>query len=233
MTTPSPAAGEDFAAADAPVIEHLRANPDFFVRNDSLLSTLRLPHARGGGSVSLVERQVEMLREKNHTLESKLAELVVVARANEQLVVKFHDMTRRLLGASDRQDAVMRLEQSLREDFDLVHAKLVLFGKGAVGITPNRFVSCMDAKDAALGGFDSLFAGGKPRCGQVRDSQRDYLFGPEGAVVSSVALVPIGTPVACGLLALGSPDRNRFNPGISTDFLSRLADLVGDALTRG
>ena len=142
-------------------------------------------------------------------------------------------MTRRLLGAGDRQDAVMRLEQSLREDFDLTHSKLVLFGKGAVGITANRFVSCMDAKDATLGGFDSLFAGGKPRCGQVRDSQREYLFGPEGAVVSSVALVPIGSPTSCGLLALGSPDRNRFNPGISTDFLSRLADLVGDALTRG
>lgn len=233
MTTPSAAAGDDLAAADAPVAEYLRANPDFFVRNEGLLSTLRLPHARGGGAVSLVERQVEMLREKSQSLEARLAELVVIARANEQLVVKFHDMTRRLLGAVDRQDAVMRLEQSLREDFDLAHTKLVLFGKGAVGITANRFVSCMDAKDAQLGGFDSLFAAGKPRCGQVRDSQRDYLFGPEGAVVSSVALVPIGAPVACGLLALGSPDRNRFNPGISTDFLSRLADLVGDVLTRG
>ncbi len=233
MTTPPAAAGEDLAAADAPIAEYLRASPDFFVRNDALLSTLRLPHARGGGAVSLVERQVEMLREKSQSLETKLAELVIVARSNEQLVVKFHDMTRRLLGAMDRQDAVMRLEQSLRQDFDLTHTKLVLFGKGAVGITPNRFVSCMDVKDAQMGGFDSLFAAGKPRCGQVRDSQREYLFGPEGAVVSSVALVPIGSPVSCGLLALGSPDRNRFNPGISTDFLSRLADLVGDALTRG
>ncbi len=50
----------------------------------------------------------------------------------------------------------MRLEQSLREDFDITHSKLVLFGPAATGIIANRFVSCMDAKDAGLGGFDSL-----------------------------------------------------------------------------
>jgi uncharacterized protein YigA (DUF484 family) len=93
-------------------------------------------------------------------------------------------------------------------------------------------VNCIEAKEAALGGFDSLFAGGKPRCGQVRDSQREYLFGSEGAVVSSVALVPLGGKSPCGLLALGSPDRDRFNPGVSTDFLSRLSELVGDVLSR-
>lgn len=233
MTTPPARDGEDTASADAPIAEYLRQNPEFFVRNEALLATLRLPHVRGGGAVSLVERQVEVLRDKSQALESRLAELVTIARANEQLVVKFHDLTRRMLGASNRQEAVMRLEQSLREDFDITHSKLVLFGPAATGIIANRFVSCMDAKDAGLGGFDSLFSSGKPRCGQVRDSQRDYLFGSEGAVVSSVALVPLGGQMPCGLLALGSPDRDRFNPGVSTDFLSRLSELVGDVLGRG
>jgi uncharacterized protein YigA (DUF484 family) len=233
MTTPPARDDEAIASADAPVVDYLRQHQDFFVRNEALLATLRLPHARGGGAVSLVERQVEVLREKSHSLEGKLAELVAVARSNEQLVVKFHQLTRRLLGAATRQDAVARLEQSLREDFDITHSKLVLFGPAAAGITPNRFVSCMTVKDAGLGGFDSLFAAGKPRCGQVRDSQREYLFGSEGAVVSSVALVPLAGPTPCGLLALGSADRDRFNPGISTDFLSRLSEMVGDALTRG
>ena len=97
-------------------------------------------------------RQVEVLRDKSQALESRLAELVTIARANEQLVVKFHDLTRRMLGAPNRQEAVMRLEQSLREDFDITHSKLVLFGPAATGIIANRFVSCMDAKDAGLGG---------------------------------------------------------------------------------
>jgi uncharacterized protein YigA (DUF484 family) len=34
-----------------------------------------------------------------------------------------------------------------------------------------------------------------------------------------------------GLLALGSADRDRFHPGMSTEFLARLADLITDALS--
>ena len=40
--------------------------------------------------------------------------------------------------------------------------------------------------------FEALLATGKPRCGQVRDTQRDFLFGPEAASIGSVALVPLG-----------------------------------------
>ena len=76
MTTPPARDGEDTASADAPIAEYLRQNPEFFVRNEALLATLRLPHVRGGGAVSLVERQVEVLREKSQALESRLAEQI-------------------------------------------------------------------------------------------------------------------------------------------------------------
>jgi hypothetical protein len=45
-----------------------------------------------------------------------------------------------------------------------------------------------------------------------------------------VALVPLGEKGSLGLLALGSADRDRFHPGMSTEFLARLADLITDAL---
>ena len=233
MTTPQVRDSADSTSGDAPIAEYLRQNPDFFVRHDSLLAGLKLPHARSGATVSLVERQVEVLREKSQTLESKLTELVAVARANEQLVDKIHGFTRRLLGAASRQEAIARIEQSLREDFEVFSSVLVLFGGGVMGIAADRFVSCVESKDPGLTGFESLFSSGKPRCGQVRDSQRDFLFGADSAGISSVALVPLGGKEAFGLLALGSPDRDRFNPGMSTEFLARLGELVGDALSRG
>jgi len=158
---------------------------------------------------------------------------VAVARANEQLVDKIHGFTRRLLGAASRQEAIARIEQSLREDFEVFSSVLVLFGGGVMGIAADRFVSCVESKDPGLTGFESLFSSGKPRCGQVRDSQRDFLFGADSAGISSVALVPLGGKEPFGLLALGSPDRDRFNPGMSTEFLARLGELVGDALSRG
>ena len=71
---------------DPSVGEYLQTYPDFFERNGALLAKLRLPHLRdAGATVSLVERQVEVLRERNQTLERKLKELVDVARANDVL----------------------------------------------------------------------------------------------------------------------------------------------------
>jgi len=57
---------------DLSVAEYLQTYPDFFERNGPLLAKLRLPHLRdAGATVSLVERQVEVLRERNQSLERK------------------------------------------------------------------------------------------------------------------------------------------------------------------
>src|ERR1700694_1108958 len=91
----------------------------------ALRARLRLPHARGGSTISLVERQIEVLREKQAALESKLAELVRVARANDAISERLHRFTHRLLlGAVPREQAVARIEAGLREDFDAFHAAL-------------------------------------------------------------------------------------------------------------
>jgi len=87
------------------------------------------------------------------------------------------------------------------------------------------------ADDSNLKSFETLFSSGKPRCGQVRDSQREFLFGADANDMGSVALVPLGDKGSVGLLALGSTDRDRFHPGMSTEFLARMGDLVSDALT--
>jgi uncharacterized protein len=220
------------AAADGEeesIASYLQRHPEFFERHQALLARLKLPHARGGSTISLVERQIEVLREKQAQLEGKLAELVSVARANDAISDRLHRFTRRLLGVVPRIEALARIEAGLREDFDAFHAALVLID-GVVDPTTPRFVRSVPADDPNLKSFESLFASGKPRCGQARDSQREFLFGPEGLELGSVALVPLGEKGSLGLLALGSPDRDRFHPGMSTEFLARLAELVTDSL---
>ncbi|HTW37804.1 MAG TPA: DUF484 family protein, partial [Steroidobacteraceae bacterium] len=84
-----------------------------------------------------------------------------------------------------------------------------------------------------LKSFESLFSNGKPRCGQARDSQREFLFGADAQDMGSVALIPLGEKASpLGLLALGSADRDRFHPGMSTEFLARVGDLITEALAR-
>jgi len=94
------------------------------------------------------------------------------------------------------------------------------------------FLRKLPADDTNMRTFEALLATGKPRCGQVRDTQRDFLFGPEAASIGSVALVPLGDAGSVGLLALGSAERERFHPGMSTEFLKRMGELITDALSR-
>src|SRR5246500_2507348 len=104
--------GEESIAA------YLQRNPEFFERHLALLARLKLPHARGGSTISLIERQIEVLREKQAALEGKLAELVSVARANDAISERLHRFTRRLLRAVPHGEALTSIEAGLREDFD-------------------------------------------------------------------------------------------------------------------
>src|SRR5579871_3268680 len=212
------------------IAAYLQHNPDFFERHHAVLARLRLPHSRGGSTISLVQRQIEVLREKHAAVEAKLAEFVRVARANDALADKLHGFTRKLLRAAGSPEAVIAtMESSLRMDFDAFHSVLVLVGSYP-DIPPQRFVRVARADDSNLKSFETLFSSGKPRCGQARDSQREFLFGADANDIGSVALVPLGDKGSIGLLALGSTDRDRFHPGMSTEFLARMAELIADAL---
>jgi len=234
MSTQS-ARGVPASQTDEERIErYLSLNPDFFERHQPLLARMRLPHMRTGSTVSLVERQVEVLREQKTDADRRLAEFIAVARANDQLADRIHRFTRRLLRAASPAAALTTLEASLREDFDAFHSVLLLTNapESLRNIDLEPFMRKLAADDANMRTFEALLATGKPRCGQVRDTQRDFLFGPEAASIGSVALVPIGDAGSIGLLALGSAERERFHPGMSTEFLKRMSELITDALSR-
>ena len=219
------------------VTQYLQQHPDVFDRHPQLLTRLRLQHPRNGTTVSLIERQVEVLREKHAALEQKLGEFVRVARANDALADKIHRFTRRLLRTATRTQALSQIEAGLREDFDAYHTVLVLqVPKGTAGAPPGdtatRFLLQVSSDNPIFKSFESLFNNARPRCGQVRDSQRDFLFGSEAAAIGSVALIPLTAMTPPGLLALGSVDRERFHPGMSIEFLGRMAELIADSLLR-
>jgi uncharacterized protein YigA (DUF484 family) len=231
MTT-QPARGLAAGQTDEERIErYLGLNPDFFERHQPLLARMRLPHMRTGSTVSLVERQVEVLRDQKNEADKRLSEFIAVARANDQLADRIHRFTRRLVRAPNAVAALNAVEASLREDFDAFQSVLLLTAPIEALRTGEHepFLRAVAPDDTNIKTFEALLSTGKPRCGQVRDSQRDYLFGPEAASIGSVALVPLSN---IGLLALGSAERERFHPGMSTEFLKRMGELITDALSR-
>ena len=199
------------------VCHYLAAHPDFFERNARVLGKLRIPHEIGG-TVSLVERQVSILRQKEVKLERQLRELIQVARDNDDG-----------LNAT-----VAAVEEAMRAGFGADQAVLVLFGNpdSFDDVDVGRFFRVVQREDEALGPFSTFLKGSGPRCGQVRDAQRNFLFKADAEDIGSVALVPLGNKASIGFLAIGSVDANRFHPGMSIDFLNRVGDLITGALNR-
>jgi uncharacterized protein YigA (DUF484 family) len=233
-TSPVRGLKAEAALNDGSVAEYLQSAPDFFERNRQLLDKLRLPHGRReGATISLVERQVELLRERNESAERKLRDLIEVARVNDQLTDRIHRLSLRLLGARSREECVAAIETSLREDFEAMHTVLMLFVDEAEEVgEDSRFVRMATREGAEAKMFEALLESGKPRCGQIRDTQRDYLFGKDTIEIGSVALTPLGPRGSLGILAIGASDSQRFNPGMSTEFLARIGELVSCALRR-
>jgi uncharacterized protein YigA (DUF484 family) len=214
------------------VAEFLESHPDFFDRHNALLTKLKLSHNRGASTVSLIERQVVALREKNQTLESRLRELIDVARSNDALSSKIHRLAMRLIGARSAAAVLDVMETSLREDFGASEWLLVLSSarETELKLITSRHLRVIESGAAEWKMFDTLFESARPRCGQIRDSQRDFLFGENNVEIGSAALVPLGTRPQGALLAIGSPDSERFHPAMSTDYLARIGDLVREAV---
>jgi uncharacterized protein YigA (DUF484 family) len=220
------------SVSETSIADYLQRNPDFFERNSGLLTKLKLPHNRGAATVSLVERQVQALRDKNQALETRLRELIDVARGNDVLAAKIHRLACRLVRARNATTLLDSMETSLREDFGASEWLLLLAPTRPSGLAniDSRHLRMVDAQAPELKMFETLFESARPRCGQIRDSQRDFLFGAGTIEIGSAALVPLGRELGFGLLAIGSPDAQRFHPTMSTDFLARIGDLVSEAV---
>jgi len=228
-----PVRGIEAASVSEDVIaDYLQQNPEFFERHGALLGKLKLPHGRGAAAVSLVERQVAVLRDKNEKLEARLRELIEVARDNDVLAGKIHRLACRMIRARTASSLIDALESSLREDFGASEWILLLApsAQSEFAKVSSRHLRIVDAMAHELKMFETLFESGRPRCGQIRDSQRDYLFGPDTVEIGSAALVPLGSNASAGLLAIGSPDTERFHPTMSTEFLARIGNLVSEAI---
>lgn len=220
--------GEDFSA-DA-VADFLQGNPDFFEHRPGLLMDLKLVHPTQGGTVSLVERQVAVLRKKTFDLERRLKELISVAKANDQLTEKIHRLSLRLLSAGDTAARLRALEVALRTEFQAQQAVLVVFAEADGGEWAGRFVRRIPREDPKLQPFATFLKTSAPRCGQVRDAQRNFVFGPDAEEVGSVAMVPLGEECALGFLVIGNEDSEHFHPAKSIDLLKRLGELVTEVL---
>ena len=88
------------------VADYLKNNPGFFEQYADLMAQIFLPHPHGGRAVSLAERQMLTLREKNRATESKLAELIAFGEENDAISEKVHRLSVALIAAETFQAVI-------------------------------------------------------------------------------------------------------------------------------
>jgi uncharacterized protein YigA (DUF484 family) len=230
MTTSQQTQPDSLPLEEKTVADYLRDNPDFFQNNASLLATLEIPHACGP-AVSLVEHQVKVLRDQNRQLKRKLMDLVHVARDNNRLNERMHQLTLGLISTSSLVALLDTLREHLQGEFKADTVTLRLAGLPEAQARECG-VDLYDPAGAELAHFDSFIKSCRPQCGRFKTEQLQYLFGDQAAAIESVALVPLGHKSTYGLLAIGSQDASRFHPGMGTLFLTHLGELIGLLLAR-
>lgn len=200
----------------------LLKHPDFFQRHADCLESLKIPHPCGD-AVSLVTRQVEVLRQKNDKLQTQMNSILQIARDNDSLLRRFHQLTLALLDAASLDDALAALRWLLSDCFeaDFVCVKLIqpLIDCPIANL-------CVPEESPQLAHFKQILEAGKPECGKPSAEQAEFLFGTNAAEVESFALVPLRHAGLKGVLAIGSRDPDRFEPGLGDLFLSQMGDVV-------
>ena len=206
------------------VERYLRDHPEFFERHQELLAILHLSHPETGKAVSLIERQVTVLREQNRGLENKLMELVEIARENERLSRQLHTFSSELLKARSLSDVIAVTQDQVRQVFQTDFVSIWLLQD----ITDDSDIALDKAAQQDL--FKSTLDSDIPIVGRINNKQSNYLFAGNANEVASAALIPLKTNYTIGLLALASRDDQRFNPTMGHLFLSHLGDLVCSAI---
>ena len=217
--------------SEADIAEYLINTPEFFQRHAEVLGSITITSPHGARAVSLHERQTELLREKIKGLEQRVMDMVRHGNENAAIAQKIHEWACTLARAIDPADLPQVAADGIQARFDVPQAALRVWG-----VAPQHqsaaFASGVSEDTRAFATSLTM-----PFCGPNLGFEATAWL-PQPEVVQSMALLPLregtidSTTPAFGLLVLGSPDPQRFDATMGTEFLSRMAELASAALAR-
>ena len=195
------------------VEEFLRAHPNFLQDRPGLLAVLNLPHG-GEGAVSLVERQVSVLRQRNIVSRQQINALSDIGRENDRLLEATRRTVLALLAGTNRQELAQIWLVQVTNTFKAELGALI-------------WITGEPNSNSAESVADKLIGQGESFCGVLRPEEMNALFASD-APQGSAALSPIrnGSDIL-GVLAVGARDSARYRQEDGTIFLEYLAEVIG------
>ena len=220
---------ETSVQGDAYVAQYLSEHPDFFLHHRDLVAQLAIPHE--SGTISLVERQVKVLRDRNRDLQSQMIEMLRHARENEHVLSQCLSLSVAMIESAHVEALVAVTRDELLREFHCDALSVIFCQIDVNGVIHARTVK----HDQMLNEIGCGFPDGEAVCGYLDIGARKFLFGDLNPDLQSVALLPLGMNAARGVIAIASRDRNRFSPQMGTVFLqliSQLFDVIHRKLAR-
>jgi uncharacterized protein YigA (DUF484 family) len=212
------------------IANYLQTNPEFFERQADLLAAVRLisPHSRR--TVSLQERQAEMLREKIRMLEGRLIEMIRHGSDNLALSDRMLCWARDLFLTQDADALPDAIAESIQLQFAVPQVAIRVWD-----VNPD-FAGAAFAQGVSEDARLLANSLSEPFCGVNSGFEATHwLAHPSQAI--SLALLPL-RPLeagnhgpAFGMLVLASPDAQRYTSTMGTEFLARIAEVASAALT--
>ena len=204
------------------VASYLKQHPDFFINRDSLLAGITLPH-ESGQAISLLERQVKILRERSIESRHTLNQLLETAKYNDQLF----NVTRALILALLMEDEVAQIasatEANLCTQPGIDACSVILFQADHLR---NFEHTRLESAEFLQENFPTLLRDRRTLCKAVSKDTAAFLFPHRSSSIRSVALCPIGRERMLGVLAIGNKSQDYFNEDLDTLFL----DFIGEVL---
>ena len=194
---------------ESAIIRYIRDNPDFWERNPWLLENIEIPHACGDAS-SLVQRQVSYLRRRNNHLCLQMMSLIGNAESNERVLRQLHHLSLSIIQCADGNEVLPSLQRQLADKFHL-------------DFVESRFEPKTTSTKLPLHALE---------CGPISPSRWKKLFETHSFGLRTAVLIPFSTHKAHAVLGLGSKDRKRFTPNMSTLFWEQLGETVAAVIKR-
>lgn len=211
------------------IVQYLTQNPDFFADKDELLMSMVIPHA-SGKAISLLERQVNLLRERNNENKDNINQIIANAKANDELFEKIRKIILELLATTNLEDLAALIKKKLKNDFSASESKLVFIAEGSPQLEQQTVLPLSQIKDV----LGELFSKQRSFCGSLASKQITLLFPDANPAIASAALIPLhlnkgieaNRALGIPLLIIGSTKENQFHSNLDTLFL----DFIGEVL---
>ncbi|MCB1665676.1 MAG: DUF484 family protein [Pseudomonadales bacterium] len=210
------------------VAQYLKEHPDFFINRDSLLELITLPH-ESGKAISLLERQVKILRERSIESRHTLNALMENAKYNDQLFSVTRALILALLMEDDVSQIASATEANLNTQPGIDASSVILFETGHLNNVEN---TRLESTEFLQTSFPTLLRDRKTQCQRIDRETAVFLFPHRGAGIRSAALCPIGRERMLGVLAIGNKSEDYFNGDLDTLFLDFIGEVLESILIR-